>query len=159
MTLKDKSSLPQVRKIVVSANGGGIKPDDVRALNHVREREKAEIALFISVEQRTPVMVKDAALVGFYESPNGKKYPRVQLLTIEGLPDNTQRAEHPDYEPDELQESQGRKRRGAAVADLKSACCKTAKTWQVSPDLESKSRLPDKFRRFGVPIRSCKTDS
>ena len=33
-----------------------------------------------------------------YESPNGKKYPRVQLLTIEAL-ENTQRAEHPDYEP------------------------------------------------------------
>jgi hypothetical protein len=90
----------EVRKIVVSVKGGGIKPDDVRALNHVREREKAEIALFISLEQPTPAMVKDAASVGFYESPNGKKYPRVQLLTIDGLLDNTQRAEHPDYEPD-----------------------------------------------------------
>src|SRR5215210_1734356 len=79
-----------VRKILVSVKGGGIKPDDVRALNHVREREKAEIALFISLEQPTPAMVKDAASVGFYESPNGKKYPRVQLLTIDGLLDNTQ---------------------------------------------------------------------
>ena len=51
----------EVRKIVVSVKGGGIKPDDVRALNHVREREKAEIALFISLEQPTPAMVKDAA--------------------------------------------------------------------------------------------------
>jgi DNA methylase len=90
----------EVRKIVVSVKGGGIKPDDVRALNDVREREKAEIALFISVEQPTPAMVKDGASVGFYESPNMKKYPRVQLLTIDGLLDNTQRAEHPDYEPD-----------------------------------------------------------
>ena len=89
-----------MRKIVVSVKGGGIKPDDVRALNHVREREKAEIALFISLEQPTPGMVKDAASVGFYESSAGKKFPRVQLLTIEGLLDNTQRAEHPDYEPD-----------------------------------------------------------
>lgn len=31
---------------------------------------------------------------------NGKKYPRVQLLTIEGLLSGKQRAEHPDYEPD-----------------------------------------------------------
>jgi site-specific DNA-methyltransferase (adenine-specific) len=90
----------EVRKIVVSVKGGGIKPDDVRALNHVREREKAEIALFISLEQPTPAMAKDAASVGFYESPNGKKYPRVQLLTIDGLLDHTQRPEHPDYEPD-----------------------------------------------------------
>ncbi len=89
-----------MRKIVVSVKGGGIKPDDVRALNHVREREKAEIALFISLEQPTAAMVKDAVSVGFYESVAGKKFARVQLLTIDGLLNGTQRAEHPDYEPD-----------------------------------------------------------
>lgn len=45
-------------------------------------------------------MVKDGSSVGFYDSPNEKKYARVQLLTIEGLLDGTQRTEHPDYEPD-----------------------------------------------------------
>ena len=40
-------------------------------------------------------MVNDAASVGFYQSPNGKKFARVQLLTIDGLLGNTQRAEHP----------------------------------------------------------------
>ena len=90
----------EARKIVVSVKGGGIKPDDVRALNHVREREGAEIALFISLEEPTPAMVKDAASAGFYASVAEKKYPRVQLLTIEGLLTGTQRAEHPDYEPD-----------------------------------------------------------
>ncbi|MBA3964034.1 MAG: restriction endonuclease, partial [Chthoniobacterales bacterium] len=90
----------EVRKIVVSVKGGGIKPDDVRALNHVREREKAEIGLFISLEQPTPAMVKDAASVGFYQSMAGKKFARVQLLTVEALLNGTQRAEHPDYEPD-----------------------------------------------------------
>jgi site-specific DNA-methyltransferase (adenine-specific) len=87
------------RKIVVSVKGGGIKPDDVRALNHVRNRDGAEIALFISLERPTPAMKKDAAAAGLYESATGKKFPRVQLLTIDGLLDKTQRAEHPDYEP------------------------------------------------------------
>lgn len=90
----------EVRKIVVSVKGGGINPDDARALNHVREREKAGIATFISLDSPTPAIVKDAASVGFYEGTAGKKFARVQLLTIEGLLDNTQRAEHPDYEPD-----------------------------------------------------------
>ena len=45
-------------------------------------------------------MVKDAASAGFYESPNGKKFPRVQLLTIGDLLEGKARAEHPDYEPD-----------------------------------------------------------
>ena len=70
------------------------------ALNHVREREKAEIALFISLEDATQGMVKDAASAGLYSSPNRKKFPRVQLLTIDGLLSGKQRAEHPDYAPD-----------------------------------------------------------
>ncbi len=90
----------EVRKIVVSVKGGGIKPDDVRALNHVRERERAEIALFISLEKPTPTMTRDALSVGFYGGATGKKFARVQLLTIEGLLNGTERAEHPDYAPD-----------------------------------------------------------
>ena len=87
------------RKIVVSVKGGGLKADDVRALNHVRERESAEIALFISLETPTKGMIADAASAGFYESSTGKKFPRLQLLTIEGLLSGTHRAEHPDYQP------------------------------------------------------------
>ncbi len=88
------------RKIVVSVKGGGLKADDVRALNHVREREAAEIALFLSLETPTKGMIADAASAGFYESATGKKYPRVQLLTIEGLISGKQGAEHPDQQPD-----------------------------------------------------------
>ena len=91
----------EARKMVVSVKGGALKADDVRALNHVREREGAEIALLISLEQPTAGMVKDAASAGLYTSGNEKmKVPRVQLLTIEGLLAGTQRAQHPDYLPD-----------------------------------------------------------
>ena len=45
-------------------------------------------------------MIADAASAGFYESASGKKFPRVQLLTIEGLLSGQQRAEHPDHQPD-----------------------------------------------------------
>ena len=89
-----------VRKIVVSVKGGGLKADDVRALMSVREREGVEIALFLSLEPPTKGMIKDAASAGFYESPNGKKFARVQLLTIADLLEGKARAEHPDYEPD-----------------------------------------------------------
>src|SRR5205823_5464686 len=64
----------EARKIVVSVKGGGLKADDVRALNHVREREGAEIALFIALETPTPGMVKDAASAGLYTSMAGKKF-------------------------------------------------------------------------------------
>jgi adenine specific DNA methylase Mod len=88
------------RKIVVSVKGGGLKADDVRALNHVRERESAEIALFISLETPTKGMIADAASAGFYTGAAGANFPRVQLLTIEGLLSGQQRAEHPDHQPD-----------------------------------------------------------
>jgi DNA modification methylase len=89
-----------VRKIIVSVKGGKLKADDVRALNHVREREKADIALFVSLEKPTAGMVKDAAAAGFYTSATKKQYPRVQLLTIDGLLHGQHRPEHPDHMPD-----------------------------------------------------------
>ena len=104
------------RKIVVSVKGGGnLKADDIRSLMAVRERESAEIALFISLEEPTRGMIADAASAGFYESATGKKYPRVQLLTIEGLLSGKQRTEHPDHQPDlnfkrAKQETQGKQK-------------------------------------------------
>lgn len=89
-----------VHKIVVSVKSGKLKADDVRAFMAVREREGAAIALFLCLEEATPGMIKDAASAGFYTSGVGKKFARVQLLTIAGLLDGKQRAEHPDYQPD-----------------------------------------------------------
>ena len=76
-----------------------MKADDVRALNHVREREKADIGLLISLHNPTAKMKADAASAGIYHGgADGKtQYPRLQLLTIAGLLGNSQRAEHPDY--------------------------------------------------------------
>ena len=45
-------------------------------------------------------MIADTASASFYASVAGKKFPRVQLLTIEGLLSGQQRAEHPDHQPD-----------------------------------------------------------
>lgn len=88
------------RSIVVSVKGGALKADDVRALNHVREREKADIGILISLNEPTKGMRADAAAAGFFESDSGKKYSRIQLLTVEGLLSGVQRAEHPDHVKD-----------------------------------------------------------
>ena len=55
---------------------------------------------FSSPSQPTKPRLAEAAKAGLYESPNGKKYPRLQNLTIAGLLAGTQRPEHHDYEPD-----------------------------------------------------------
>jgi adenine specific DNA methylase Mod len=88
------------RTIVVSVKGGALKADDVRALNHVREREHAEIGILVSLNEPTKGMKADAAAAGFFTAESGKKYPRIQLLTVEGLLSGTQRAEHPEHVKD-----------------------------------------------------------
>jgi DNA modification methylase len=89
------------RKLVVQVKGGGLKADDIRALNHVREREKADIAILISVGEPTKKMLADAASAGYFEwHAGGKKSLRLQMLTIEGLLSGKERADHPDYVPD-----------------------------------------------------------
>ena len=113
------SAQASIHKIVVSVKGGGnLKADDIRSLMAVRERESAEIALFISLEEPTRGMIADAASAGFYESATGKKYPRVQLLTIEGLLSSKQRAEHPDHAPD-LNFKKAKAESNAAQKELK----------------------------------------
>ena len=50
------------------------------------EREKAQIGVLISMQPPTRPMRQEAASVGLYESPDwNRKYPRLQLLTIEDL--------------------------------------------------------------------------
>lgn len=83
----------------MSVKSGKLKADDVRAFMTVREKEDAEFGLFISLDKPSAGMIKDALSAGSYTSATGKKYPRLQLLTIEGLMSGSQRAEHPDAAP------------------------------------------------------------
>jgi adenine specific DNA methylase Mod len=91
----------EARKIIVSVKGGeNVGPTMVKDLIATVARDKAEIGLFLTLTEPTKAMRSEAVAAGFYESPNGKKYPRLQLLTIADLLAGTARAEHPDYEPD-----------------------------------------------------------
>ena len=46
---------------------------------------KAEIGLFVTLTPPTKPMLKEAATAGFYKAGNGRDYPRIQILTIEGI--------------------------------------------------------------------------
>jgi site-specific DNA-methyltransferase (adenine-specific) len=80
MDEKDK-----VKKAIISVKGGGTSVKDIRDLGHVIDREKADIGIFITLEQPTRPMETEAVTKGFYHSPLGKDYPRIQILTIEEL--------------------------------------------------------------------------
>jgi site-specific DNA-methyltransferase (adenine-specific) len=78
MKEKDK-----VGKVIVQVKSGNTSVKDIRDLGHVLEREKAEIAIFISLNEVTEPMKKEAVTKGFYKSQILKKdYPRIQILTL-----------------------------------------------------------------------------
>ncbi|MDE1941770.1 MAG: restriction endonuclease [Betaproteobacteria bacterium] len=86
------------KKIVVSVKGGeNVTVAMVRDLAHVVAREKAEIGLFVTLTEPTKPMMTEAIKEGFYTSPDtAKAYPKIQILTIEGLLNGTERADYPD---------------------------------------------------------------
>jgi site-specific DNA-methyltransferase (adenine-specific) len=85
------------KKIVISVKGGeNVSVAMIRDFAHVIDREKASIGLFITLTPPTRPMMTESVSAGFYDSPLGRKYQKLQILTVENLLDGTQRAEYPD---------------------------------------------------------------
>jgi site-specific DNA-methyltransferase (adenine-specific) len=81
MDEKDKIS-----KAIVSVKGGkNVNVSVVRDLGHVIDREKADIGVLVILEKPTKPMTEEAALKGFYHSPLGRNYPKLQVLTVEEI--------------------------------------------------------------------------
>jgi site-specific DNA-methyltransferase (adenine-specific) len=80
----DKSG--ETKQIVFSVKAGGLKPEYVRELRGVVDREKAVIGVLISFEELTKPMRAEAASAGFYSS-NWGEHPRIQLRTVAELLD------------------------------------------------------------------------
>ncbi len=73
-------------KTVVSVKGGEhLAPTMVRDLKGVMERENAAMGIFISLEEPTAGMKKEAASTGVYKTPLGATYPKLQIFTVEEL--------------------------------------------------------------------------
>lgn len=69
--------------VILSVKAGGTGAAHVRDLKGVLDREKAAIGVLISMEDPTKPMRTEAATAGHYESKLwGKKYPKIQLLTV-----------------------------------------------------------------------------
>lgn len=72
--------------VILSVKAGKTGSAHVRDLKGVLDREKAAIGVFISMQEPTSHMVTEAVTAGFYESAFwGKKYPKIQLLTVAEL--------------------------------------------------------------------------
>ncbi len=85
------------KKIIVSVKAGeNINVAMIRDLGHVIEREKAALGLFVTLVEPTRPMKEEAVAMGYYESPGGASFPKLQILTIKGLLDGTEQPRYPD---------------------------------------------------------------
>ena len=83
-------------RIVIEVKGGAYQPKDIRALARVLEREEAPLGLLIALKSPTKGMLTEAAALGKWTMPvSGKKYRRLQVVTIQELFDG-KKPELPD---------------------------------------------------------------
>ena len=75
---RDADRKPQFA--IISVKGGGQKSGDVRDLKGTMEREHAAMGLFLSLNEPTREMEREAAAAGLYET-GGMKVPKLQILT------------------------------------------------------------------------------
>ena len=73
-------------QVIISVKAGHTGRDHVHSLGGVINREKAAIGVLITMLDPTGPMKEEAVTAGFFESKTwGKKYPKIQLLTIAEL--------------------------------------------------------------------------
>ena len=81
----DEAAGGKTKQVIFSVKAGHTGPDHVRVLRAVMLRENADIGALITMQTPTKDMRAEAAGAGFYEGWGGKKYPKLQILTVEEL--------------------------------------------------------------------------
>ena len=83
---EDEKGKKKPQTVVVQVKSGKVNSGQIRDLKGTVEREGAAIGVFITLENPTQAMNKEALAAGWYESRTwGKKYRRLQILTIGDL--------------------------------------------------------------------------
>ena len=86
----------EVGRALVSVKSGTVNSGMVRDLKGVLEREKAEIGLFVTLEEPSGPMHLEATTAGVYHSElSGREYQRIQILTIRELLEEHHRPDLP----------------------------------------------------------------
>jgi hypothetical protein len=87
-------------KILVQIKGGHVGRDDVATLLGDVNNQKFVAGILTTLEKPTKPMREEAADAGRYESKlwHKKDYPKIQILTIEGLLDGSERVDSPPQE-------------------------------------------------------------
>jgi site-specific DNA-methyltransferase (adenine-specific) len=87
----------EAKKIIVSVKGGeNVTRTMIADLKNTVEREKAQMGLFVTLAPATKPMIVEATSAGFYESPAHGAFPKIQILSIEGLLSGKETPLYPD---------------------------------------------------------------
>jgi DNA modification methylase len=109
----------EVGRALVSVKSGGVNSSQVRDLKGVLDREKAEIGLFVTLEEPSAPMHLEATTAGVYHSDlSGRDYPRIQILTIRELLDEHRRPDLPVLVLPAFQQAQRVERKAAEQGEL-----------------------------------------
>ena len=77
-----------VAKIIFQVKSGQVQRSDIATLNSDRQREAAELAVFLTLDAPTPAMQAEALAAGPYRHPLFETpFPRIQIVTIQELLD------------------------------------------------------------------------
>src|SRR5437667_5332066 len=92
-----KSEPVHREKIIVQVKGGGVNRSDVATLLGDVENQKAAGGVLITLDKPSKQMRTEAADAGRYSSKlwHDKDYPRIQILTVEGLLNRNERVDAP----------------------------------------------------------------
>ena len=83
-------------RMIIQVKSGGVNRSVIATLNSDMQREQAQMATLITLEEPTKPMREEALKVGFYHHPlMGKDYERIQIVTIRELIEKNKRLELP----------------------------------------------------------------
>lgn len=75
----------KAQKAIVQVKGGKVQAPVIRDLRGTMTREKAAMAILVTLHSPTSAMVQEAASAGVYTTPIGTVYPVIQIMTVEEL--------------------------------------------------------------------------
>ena len=81
----DDPKKKETKEVIIQVKSGNTNVSDIRDLRGVVKREEAQIAVFITLREPTKPMQVEAVSSGYYRSPLGHNYPKIQILTIKEL--------------------------------------------------------------------------
>ncbi len=83
-------------KIIFQVKSGSVKRGDVATLRGDMEREKAALAVLITLEEPSKPMIAEAKAAGqFKHEDMGRSYDRIKIITVQEIVENGKRLEIP----------------------------------------------------------------